>query len=247
MSESEDSTQSTNPQSTNPQSTNPQSTNPQSTNPQPANVQPANVQATNSQLKSGTLTPKSDKKGVEVNICQVSWFDSAQTYKIANASERTSALTFTDDDLNYFARVLYAESSGSQSLPSADDRKIEKEALINAFYFRLNRKGYPSNAYIATTFTMVCNARNQFQSVMPTPAPKLTKSASGVYKHLNKMECSDLQESIDAIKSFLASGPNPKYVYDNFRAGGSGTAGIRIGGSRFWLSRTGKELTDANP
>lgn len=207
----------------------------------------ASTQSTGSQSKSGTFTPKSEKKGIEINICQVSWFDPAQTRKIANAPARTASLTFSGDDLNYLARVLYAECSGSQSLPDANDRKTEKEALINVFYFRLNRKGYPSNAYIATTFTMVCNAPNQFQSVMPTPAPKLIKSASGAYKRMNKMECSDLQESLDAIRSFLDAGPNSKYVYDNFRAGSSGTAGTRIGGSRFWLSRTGKELAHANP
>jgi hypothetical protein len=197
--------------------------------------------------KSGTMTPKTDQRGVEVNICQVSWFDATKTYTIAKAPARTASLTFTGDDLNYFARVLYAESSGSQDLPDSGDRKTEKEALINVFYFRLNRKGYPSNRYIATTFSMVCNAPSQFQSVLPNPAPKLTNSASGVYKRLNKMECSDLQESIDAINSFLSSGPNSNYVYDNFRAGSTGTAGTRIGGSRFWLSSVGKELANANP
>lgn len=197
--------------------------------------------------KSGKITPKSEKQGVEVNICQISWFDSAQTYTIANAPPRTATLTFTGDDLNYFARVLYAESSGSQDLPDLGDRKTEKEALINVFYFRLNRKGYPSSRYIATTFSMVSNAPNQFQSVVPNPSPKLRKSASPAFRNLAKMECDDLQESVDAIQAFLASGPNKKYVYDNFRAGASGTAGTRIGGSRFWLSSVGKEMADATP
>jgi hypothetical protein len=197
--------------------------------------------------KVGKITQKSDTQGIEVSICQVSWFDKSSNYTVANSPARTVSLSFSGDDLNYFARVLYAESSGAGALRDLDDRKQEKEALINVFYFRLNRKGYPSNRYIATTFTMVCNAPNQFQSVMPHPAAKLVKSSDPEYKSLNKAECSDLQESIDAIKAFLNSGPNAKYVYDNFRAGSTGTHGTTIGGSRFWLSSTGKELADATP
>ncbi|WP_156954581.1 hypothetical protein [Paraburkholderia acidipaludis] len=197
--------------------------------------------------KSGKVTPKHDTKGIEVSICQVSWFDKTSTFTIANSPARTAALSFSGDDLNYFARVLYAESSGAGALPDLSDRKQEKEALINVFYFRLNRKGYPTNHYVATTFTMVCNAPNQFQSVMPHPAAKLVKSADPGYASLNKAECSDLQESIDAIRDFISAGPNAAYTYDNFRAGSSGTHGTTIGGSRFWLSTVGKGLSDATP
>lgn len=197
---------------------------------------------------AATITPKPDQHGVEVKICQVTWFDPAKTYKIANAPSRTAALRFTADDLNYFARVLYAESSGTVGLPAAADRATEKEALINVFYFRLNRKGYPNNSYIATTFSMVCNASKQFQVVGPPSTPKLRKSADdGTYKKLDAAECANLQEAIDAINAFLAAGPNKQYLYDNFRAGSSGTAGTTIGGSRFWLSSTGKGLADATP
>ena len=88
---------------------------------------------------------------------------------------------------------------------------------------------------------------NQFQSVVPNPSLKLRKWASPAFRNLAKMECADLQEAVDAIQAFLGSGPNKNYVYDNFRAGSSGTAGTRIGGSRFWLSSVGKELSDATP
>ncbi|HEY1996370.1 hypothetical protein [Paraburkholderia sp.] len=193
------------------------------------------------------MTAKADKAGVSLHICQTSWFEKNKTYFISNPSPRTSDLSFSGADLNYFARCLYGESSGSQSLPDINDRKSEKEALVNVFYFRLNRKGYPTNRYIATSFTMVCDARNQFQSIQPTPSPKLRSSAPGESSHLNKMECADLQECIDAITTFLAVGPNNRYVYDNFRSRSSGTHGVVIGGSRFWLSPKGKELADANP
>lgn len=194
----------------------------------------------------GKVTAKTDTVGVPLYICQPSWFEKNKTYVISNTPPRTSGLNFSGADLNYFARCLYAESSGSQSLPDINDRKTEKEALINVFYFRLNRKGYPTNKYVATSFTMVCDAPNQFQSIQPTPSPKLRNSAPGESAHLDRMECSDLQDCIDAITEFLAGGPNSQYVYDNFRAGSSGTRGVTIGGSRFWLSAVGKGLADAN-
>jgi hypothetical protein len=197
--------------------------------------------------KTEKITPKHQKQGVEVNICQVFWFEEDESFSITHSPPRISSTNFLGSDLNYLGRVLYAESSGAQALASDGDRKMEKEALINVFYFRLNRKGYPSNRYIATTFSMVCNAPNQFQSVLPNPSPKLRNSSSAMSKNLNKMECSDLQESLDAIRLFLSSGPNNDYVYDNFRAGSSGTRGTTIGGSRFWLSSVGKELSDETP
>lgn len=193
------------------------------------------------------MTPTADNIGVPLHVCQIAWFAKNQSYSIVNAHPRTSGLTFSGADLNYFARCLYAESSGTQSLPDIKNRTTEKEALINVFYFRLNRKGYPTSKYIATSFTMVCDAPNQFQSVQPSPSPKLRNSAPDKSGHLSQMECADFQECIDAITAFLAAGPNSTYVYDNFRAGSSGTRGTTIGGSRFWLSAVGKELADANP
>lgn len=195
----------------------------------------------------GKMTATTDKAGVQLYVCQTAWFEKNESYRISSTPARTSGLTFSGADLNYFARCLYAESSGSHSLPNVEDRKAEKEALINVFYFRLNRKGYPTNRYIATSFSMVCDAPNQFQSIQPTPSPKLRNSAPGEASRLNQMECADLQECIGAITAFLAGGPNSQYIYDNFRAGSSGTRGTTIGGSRFWLSEVGKGLADANP
>lgn len=195
----------------------------------------------------GKVTAKQDTQGVAVNICQPQWFDEHQAFKIANSPPRTAELSFPGSDLNYLARVLYAEASGTQRLPAVADRKAEKEAMLNVFYFRLKRKGYPRNDYIASTFSMVCNAAGQFESVQPTPQPKFLDSGNPKFKALEQGECSDLQESIDAVKAFMANGPNPNYVYDNFRAGGSGTRGTVVGHSRFWLSHVGKEEYDAIP
>jgi hypothetical protein len=195
----------------------------------------------------GKVTPKNDTKGVEVSICQPQWFGEHDTFKIENSPPRTANLSFSGGDLNYLARVLYAEASGSQSLPDDSDRRAEKEAMLNVFYFRLNRKGYPRNDYIAKTFSMVCNATNQFESLQPKPKPKFLNSANPKFKSLQKCECSDLQDAIDAVRAFMNGGPNKNYVYDNFRAGGSGARGTVIGRSRFWLSQVGKDSYDAMP
>ncbi|CAB3964890.1 hypothetical protein BLA9940_02274 [Burkholderia aenigmatica] len=193
----------------------------------------------------GKVTPKNDSAGVEVNICQPQWIAEQETFKIANSPPRTANLTFSGADLNYLARVLYAESSGAGILPDESDRRIEKEALLNVFYFRLNRKGYPRNDYIAKTFSMVCNAAGQFDSLQPKPRPKFINSGNPKYKALGKSECSDLQESIDAVQAFIAGGPNSKYIYDNFRSRSARHSGTIIGNSKFWLSELGKEESDA--
>lgn len=194
----------------------------------------------------GKVTPKGEVQGIEVSICQPQWFDEQETFAIANGSPRTATLKFSGADLNYLARVLYAEASGTERLPDESTRREEKEAMLNVFYFRLNRKGYPRNDYIATTFSMVCNATNQFEALQPTPKPKFVNSAKAKCKSFEKSECSDLQEAIEAVRAFINGGPNQKYIYDNFR-GGSGKHGTVIGLSRFWLSGVGKESYNAMP
>ncbi len=193
--------------------------------------------------KDDKVTPVSDKKGVQVAICDPEWFDVRKTMKIANAPERTASLEFSGADLNFMARVLYAESSGSGQLPDKAERDKEKEAIMNVNYFRLNRKGYPNNKYIAMNWTMVCKAPNQFESVSPKNA-KLNNSAEAVCAKLIKAECADLSESIEAVRRFMQRGPNENYVYDNFRGYMPNGQGEHIGRSRFWLSKIGKGLYD---
>ncbi|MFD1557415.1 hypothetical protein ACFSHT_17615 [Paraburkholderia silviterrae] len=194
----------------------------------------------------GKMTAKENSKGVEVIICDVTWFDATTTYSVANSPERTAELTFTADDLNYFARVLFAEASGASMLPDLETRKAEKEAIINTTFFRINRKGYPNNKYIATTFAGVCNAEGQFQTVTPKLTQKMQSVMGSQYKNLGVGDCSDLQEAIDAIKLFMESGPNSKYTYDNFRGGDKGQ-GKNIGHSRFWLSPVGAGMAAKIP
>jgi hypothetical protein len=190
--------------------------------------------------KDGRLTPSADKSGVTVTICHIEWYEAGQKYTVASASKRTADLVFDREDLIFLTRVLYAESSGSASLKDKAERLKEKEAILNVKYFRLNRKGYPTNKYVAKTFTEVCRAPGQFESAFSN-TPKFANSEETSCEHLAKAECADLQEAVDAIKTFLEKGPNKEFTYDNFR-GGAGKHGTTIGRSRFWLSDTGKAM-----
>jgi len=191
--------------------------------------------------KDGKITPKPDKEGVTVHICDPDWFDVKKKFKINNAPERTAALEFSGTDLNFVARVLYAEASGSAQVKDKAERLKEKEAILNVKHFRLNRAGYP-NRVKAQSFTEVCKAPNQFESVYDK-SDKFLGSATDTYESLKKAECRDLAESIEAIRKFLTDGPNDKYIFDNFR-GGKGKRGATIGLSRFWLSEEGKKFYD---
>lgn len=196
--------------------------------------------------KNGKLTVTSDKNGCLLKICDPGWFDPKATYTVANAPVRTANLVFTGDDLNFAARVLYAESSGAAQLSSKADRDKEKAAILNVKYFRLNRPEYPSRKYIAKTFTEVCKAPGQFETVF-AGTEKFKKSDVNMYPCLSKAECADLAEAIDAIKEFLKTGPSTDYTYDNFRGYKPGGQGTQIGRSRFWLSSRGAELKQAEP
>ena len=117
--------------------------------------------------KAGKLTEKSDTKGIELKLCDPGWFDKREKYKISNAPPRTASLEFSGLDLNFTARVLYAEAAGSDQIKDKSERMKEKAAILNVKHFRLNRRGFPNNIK-AKTFTEVCMAPNQFESVFGT-------------------------------------------------------------------------------
>ena len=191
--------------------------------------------------KNGQLTPMLDKKGIDIYICDPDWFDEKKKFKVANSPDRNVAFEYSGFDLNFLARVLFAEASGSAKLTKKDERDAEKEAVLNVKFFRLGRTDYPDWRVKSKTFTEVCSAPGQFESVGPPPTSKFRDSTKNHVEKFDKKECSDFIESIDAIKRFLDAGANSTYAYDNFR-GGSGSRGITIGRSRFWLSTTGARL-----
>ena len=196
--------------------------------------------------RDADLTPVSDKKGHEIAICNPEWFDERKQYKIANAPARTASLSFSGADLNYLVRVLYAEASGSMQLTDKAERDKEKSAIMNVNHFRLNRKGYPNNRYVAETFREVCDAPGQFESVFKGTA-KFSQADKASAQAMGKRECGDLIEAIDAVSAFLAAGPDDNYQYDNFRGYNPTGAGTHIGRSRFWLSTVGADLLKKTP
>lgn len=196
--------------------------------------------------KEAALTPVSDKTGHTIFICAPQWFDERKMYKIANAPARTAALEFSGSDLNLMARVLYAEAAGSAQLIDKADRDKEKSAIMNVNHFRLNRKGYPRDDYIATSWRMVCYAKGQFESVFEK-TPKFKNAQVEKVDTMSKAECSDLDEAIAGVKAFMENGPDPQYLFDNFRGYDPKGAGTHVGRSRFFLSDTGRKLAAKNP
>jgi hypothetical protein len=197
-------------------------------------------------VEDAELTPTSNTKGHEIYICDPPWFDDLKKYKINNAPERTASLEFDGADLNYMARVLYAEASGSLQLSEKAERVKEKAAIINVNYFRLNRKGYPNNKYIAKNFREVCDAPGQFESVF-SATPKFSWTKKNIAAKLSKRECSDLVEALEAVAAFIESGPSDSYKFDNFRGYNPTGQGLHIGRSRFWLSFSGAAFVAKTP
>lgn len=193
--------------------------------------------------KTASLTPATDQSGCTVQMCCPEWFDKRDNFSIANAPKFAASLKFSGDDLNFAARVLYAEASGSKVGFSSDELKAEKLAILHVMYFRLNRKGYPNNTYIATTFQMVGEAPQlQFESVARAK-PKFMACAIPDAQKLAKAECTDLQSCIQAVKEFVAKGPDfETYPYDEFRDIRSRPKWTAIAGNAFHLTNLGKSL-----
>jgi hypothetical protein len=192
--------------------------------------------------KNGKLTTTSDKEGIVINICNPGWFDEREKFKIANAPVRTASLEFGGADLNFAARILYAEASGSAQLPDQTERDKEKLAILNVMHFRLGRTGYRTTPSISKTFQEVCEGRGQFESFF-AKKPKFVNSSrdKSIFQSLQKKECADLAESLNAVRNFLNNGPDHEnYFFDGFLGYKADASGVYIGKTRFFLSEHGK-------
>lgn len=191
--------------------------------------------------KSAPLTPASDQSGCSINICCPMWFDRRESFKVHNAPEYAEDLVFSGDDLNFAARILYAEATGSKVGVSAEALASEKQAILHVMYFRMNRKGYPSNKYVAKSFKMVGEAPQvQFESVARN-THKFSSTESSSVSHLKAAECGDLQACLDAVKNFIINGPNfKKYPYDEFRDTKTRPHWTAIGKNAFHLTKLGE-------
>jgi hypothetical protein len=195
--------------------------------------------------KSTPLTPTSDQSGCTVKICCPMWFDRRDHFKVAKAPKFAADLEFSGDDLNFAARVLYAEATGSKVGVDSAELKSEKQAILHVMYFRLNRKGYPSNKYVATSFRMVGEAPQvQFESVARAKEKFVVTDAS-VVSALKSAECGDLQLCLDAVKDFVTNGPDfKKYPFDEFRDIKSRPKWHAFAKNAFHLTALGTTLLD---
>lgn len=184
---------------------------------------------------TASITPKSDQRGHTVYVCAPPWFVNSEQLSVARPTAAAKDHKFSGADLNFLARMLYAEASGSAACPDARERHREKTAILHVSYFRIGRAGYPNAAYIATTFTEVAKAPGQFESVFKTNT-KLASSAPDKYEHLKAKECADLTECLEAIRDFLQSGPDFKaYPFDKFLAATGRPGWTLIGKTEFSL------------
>lgn len=211
----------------------------------------------NTRVAHAKLTPTSDQQGVAHFVCSVELLDEAKRYGVVNAPADRSKLEFDGSDLNYLARVLYAEASGSGMVPDKQVRLKEKAAIIHVLYNRLNHAGYDPNNWRKGTFTTFKGVASavkkttdgrlsgvQFESVVGTDGsgtPKFKSVQGRNYEVLNKPNCLDFIECVEAVKAFISGGYDQTLDYDNFRAAGSGKVPegqTVIGGNRFWKQKS---------
>lgn len=190
--------------------------------------------------KESPLTELSDQSGCAVNVCCPPWFDRSKTFQVSAASAHASRLSFNGHDLNFAARVLYAEATGSQSGFADAVLAEEKQAILHVMYFRLNRRGYPSNSYVATSFQMVGEApKVQFESVA-RDKPKFARTDLISSPKLPRAECADLKKCLLAIQAFVANGPDfKKFPFDEFRDRSSRPTWHLIANTAFHLTALG--------
>jgi len=144
--------------------------------------------------------------------------------------------TFSAADINYAARVVYAEGTG-RNQGGTDD---ELYAIASALYNRLQNPSYrDADGAMHMSFYSVANQGGQFQAV--TGRERFRKkfegsdTEGGHYKNLSEGDCLDLYYAMSAVLRVLKDGAG--YDFTEFRGGRHGP-GTRIGGSRFGYSGT---------
>lgn len=130
--------------------------------------------------------------------------------------------------MNYAARGVYGEASGSRSAGS--EVAEERYAVASVMYNRINNPEFRKGSL--STFRQVLNDPGQFRGVtVAGENAKFLASDPTLAAKLNQEECADLNGSIAAVRKTMDTGPGYDYTY--FRGGRVGR-GTRIGGSWFW-------------
>ena len=128
---------------------------------------------------------------------------------------------FSADDINYAARVIFAESSGNAQ---------EDIAMASVIMNRLNNRGFGNQK----TLTGVLNVGNgrQFNAINDPNNSQFPMSANpGQYWQAGSPDCINLTTAIQSMANTVISGPT--VPYDSWGAAGS-HVGVPIGGSVFF-------------
>ena len=167
--------------------------------------------------------------------CDPGFFDQNQNFTISGDPNNRS---FTGSDLNFAARVVFAESSSLTS-GRGDEINRERSAIASVLYNRIGAVGFPDRR-ARTTFEGVAEAPGAFASI---GGAKLNSSAPGHYQNLQEAvvnsrgqvyggDCNDLRSSVDSIRRLVNFGA--QYGYTQFRSAATRGQGTVIGGNRFW-------------
>lgn len=155
--------------------------------------------------------------------CNPNFFNGSTTFTIGDK-------TFTGDDLNFAARVIYGEAAGSAGGGTDDER----DAMASILYNRIGVSGFRGG--VQTTFEGAALQTNAFQAV--TGAERNTRKfrnaeiVNGTYRSLDPAECADFRKSLEAIERLINNGSRYGYTYNRPAEGRSD--GVQIGGSRFY-------------
>lgn len=183
--------------------------------------------------KTAPLTSKADTAGIDIQICRIDWFVAGETFSIPGAPAEKTELRFSGADLNFAARVVFAEAAGSDQIKNRNERDREKEAILTVLYNRIGRLGFPDRTARKTFRDVASAPRRQFDSVASNTT-KFAGSAASSCTTLKSADCRDLTESLEAVRKFTRTGPPTDCNFLFFFAASRAKQGTQIGGNKFW-------------
>jgi RHS repeat-associated protein len=147
--------------------------------------------------------------------CHPDFLDPKKTY------EGAGGYSFTGKDINFAARVIFAESTGDAQ---------EDLAMADVIYNRVENEDWRHGRL--KTLTAVVMQPHQFNAVTPPgPNRKFNLSGRGKYEGLNPTDCAGLKDAIRKMLSVVMNGSDATYT--SFGAAGT-HQGTIIGGSVFF-------------
>jgi hypothetical protein len=129
---------------------------------------------------------------------------------------------YSASDINFAARVIFAESSGNCA---------EDIAMADVIVNRISNPLFSGGSL--STLTAVVSVPGQFNAVTsPGPSGQFIASGPANYENLDPADCSNLENAIFAMAGVVEGGATA--TYNSFWAASTGHPGTVIGGSVFW-------------